>query len=219
MIEPRLGHDDGRQGIRHHAGRQFVLRPHIVVPSQYAAICRYARVRIGCGTRPQSSASIPAARSASGGIRPASHRVELHFRDHHPPGSLGVGRRLHPLEDGRTGIVRELNMRSTTLETFDGKDVMVPNERFIVTSVTNWTRKNKKQLSRRFPSGLPFQHQGAGRDHQARGGQSSPGHQRRRPADRGAAGLRDRQLRRFWHQHVRRVLDGGHRRWQEPRGW
>lgn len=36
------------------------------------------------------------------------------------------------LQDGRTGIVRELNMRSTTLETFDGKDVMVPNEKFIV---------------------------------------------------------------------------------------
>jgi small-conductance mechanosensitive channel len=43
------------------------------------------------------------------------------------------------LEDGRTGIVRELNMRSTTLETFDGKDVMVPNEKFIVESFTNWT--------------------------------------------------------------------------------
>jgi small-conductance mechanosensitive channel len=52
------------------------------------------------------------------------------------------------LEDGRTGIVRELNMRSTTLETFDGKDVMVPNEKFIVQSFTNWTRKNKKQRYR-----------------------------------------------------------------------
>jgi small-conductance mechanosensitive channel len=52
------------------------------------------------------------------------------------------------LEDGRTGIVRELNMRSTTLETFDGKDVMVPNEKFIVESFTNWTRKNKKQRYR-----------------------------------------------------------------------
>lgn len=42
MIEPRLGHDDGRQGIRHHAGKQFVLRPHIVVPSP---ICRHLPVR------------------------------------------------------------------------------------------------------------------------------------------------------------------------------
>jgi small-conductance mechanosensitive channel len=52
------------------------------------------------------------------------------------------------LADGRTGIVRELNMRSTTLETFDGKDVMVPNEKFIVESFTNWTHKNKKQRYR-----------------------------------------------------------------------
>jgi small-conductance mechanosensitive channel len=52
------------------------------------------------------------------------------------------------LEDGRTGIVRELNMRSTTLETFDGKDVMVPNEKFIVESFTNWTRKDQKQRYR-----------------------------------------------------------------------
>jgi small-conductance mechanosensitive channel len=52
------------------------------------------------------------------------------------------------LEDGRTGIVRELNMRSTTLETFDGKDVMVPNEKFIVETFTNWTHKNKKQRYR-----------------------------------------------------------------------
>jgi small-conductance mechanosensitive channel len=36
-------------------------------------------------------------------------------------------------------------MRSTTLETFDGKDIMVPNEQFITTSFTNWTHKNKKQ--------------------------------------------------------------------------
>jgi small-conductance mechanosensitive channel len=48
-------------------------------------------------------------------------------------------------EDGRTGFVRELNMRSTTLETYDGKDIMVPNEKFIVESFTNWTHKNKLQ--------------------------------------------------------------------------
>ncbi len=52
------------------------------------------------------------------------------------------------LEDGRTGIVRELNMRSTTLETFDGKDVMVPNEKFIVETFTNWTHKNNRQRYR-----------------------------------------------------------------------
>lgn len=52
------------------------------------------------------------------------------------------------LDDGRTGVVRELNMRSTTLETYDGKDIMVPNEKFIVETFTNWTHKNKKQRYR-----------------------------------------------------------------------
>ena len=49
------------------------------------------------------------------------------------------------LEDGRSGTLRELTMRSATLETFDGKDIMVPNERFITTAFTNWTHNNKKQ--------------------------------------------------------------------------
>jgi small-conductance mechanosensitive channel len=62
-------------------------------------------------------------------------------------GSVSVNDYIQ-LADGRTGIVRELNMRSTTLETFDGKDIMVPNEKFIVESFTNWTHKNKKQRYR-----------------------------------------------------------------------
>ena len=49
------------------------------------------------------------------------------------------------LEDGRTGTLRELTMRSATLETFDGKDIMVPNERFITTTFVNWTHNNQKQ--------------------------------------------------------------------------
>ena len=48
-------------------------------------------------------------------------------------------------DDGRIGTLRELNMRSATLETFDGKDIMVPNEQFITASFVNWTHKNKKQ--------------------------------------------------------------------------
>lgn len=52
------------------------------------------------------------------------------------------------LEDGRAGIVRELTLRSTTLETFDGKDIMVPNEKFMTESFTNWTHKNKQQRYR-----------------------------------------------------------------------
>ncbi len=49
------------------------------------------------------------------------------------------------LEDGRTGTLRELTLRSATLETYDGKDIMVPNEKFITTSFTNWTHNNKLQ--------------------------------------------------------------------------
>lgn len=58
--------------------------------------------------------------------------------------SLTVGDYVE-LEDGHAGVIREMNMRSTTLETFDGKDVMVPNERFITSQFINWTHKNKKQ--------------------------------------------------------------------------
>ena len=49
------------------------------------------------------------------------------------------------LEDGRAGVLRELTMRSATLETYDGKDIMVPNERFITTAFTNWTHYDAKQ--------------------------------------------------------------------------
>jgi len=36
-------------------------------------------------------------------------------------------------------------MRSTLLETFAGKDIMVPNEQFITTRFINWTHNNRKQ--------------------------------------------------------------------------
>jgi small-conductance mechanosensitive channel len=61
--------------------------------------------------------------------------------------SVSIGDYIE-LEDGRTGIVRELSMRATTLETFDGKDIVVPNEKFIVGTFTNWTHKDKKQRYR-----------------------------------------------------------------------
>ena len=48
-------------------------------------------------------------------------------------------------DDGRAGTLRELNMRSATLETFDGKDIIVPNEQFITLSFVNSTHNNKKQ--------------------------------------------------------------------------
>ena len=58
--------------------------------------------------------------------------------------SLTIGDYIE-LEDGRAGTLRELSMRSATLETFDGKDIMAPNERFITTAFTNWTHNNQKQ--------------------------------------------------------------------------
>jgi small-conductance mechanosensitive channel len=58
--------------------------------------------------------------------------------------SLTIGDYIE-LEDGRTGTLRELTMRSATLETYDGKDIMVPNERFITTAFVNWTHNNRKQ--------------------------------------------------------------------------
>lgn len=58
--------------------------------------------------------------------------------------SLTVGDYVE-LEDGKSGTIRELNMRSTVLETFDGKDIVVPNETFISSTFTNWTHKNHRQ--------------------------------------------------------------------------
>ncbi len=49
------------------------------------------------------------------------------------------------IEDGTAGTVREMNMRCTVLETFDGRDIVVPNEKFITDNVINWTHKDKKQ--------------------------------------------------------------------------
>jgi small-conductance mechanosensitive channel len=52
------------------------------------------------------------------------------------------------LEDGRSGRVTELSLRATTLETYDGKDIVVPNETFIASSFINWTHKDNKQRYR-----------------------------------------------------------------------
>ena len=58
--------------------------------------------------------------------------------------SMTVGDYIE-LDDGRLGKIRSINMRSTLLETFDGKDVMVPNEQFITTRFVNWTHNDEKQ--------------------------------------------------------------------------
>jgi small-conductance mechanosensitive channel len=49
------------------------------------------------------------------------------------------------LEDGKAGTLKQMNMRSSVLATFDGKDIMVPNEKFITTSFTNWTNEDVRQ--------------------------------------------------------------------------
>ena len=36
-------------------------------------------------------------------------------------------------------------MRSATLETFDGKDIVVPNATFVTGTFTNWSHQNKHQ--------------------------------------------------------------------------
>jgi small-conductance mechanosensitive channel len=48
-------------------------------------------------------------------------------------------------EGGLSGHVRALNMRCTTLETYEGKTVLVPNEKFISEPFNNWSHKDKKQ--------------------------------------------------------------------------
>jgi len=49
------------------------------------------------------------------------------------------------LPDGQQGYVEAINMRSTTVETTDGKDIMVPNTRFIEEAYRNWTHKDPRQ--------------------------------------------------------------------------
>lgn len=58
--------------------------------------------------------------------------------------SVTVGDHVE-MEDGKSGCVTQLNMRSTTLETFDGKDIVIPNEKFITSAFINWTHKNTRQ--------------------------------------------------------------------------
>lgn len=61
--------------------------------------------------------------------------------------SLTVGDFVE-LDDGSKGYVREFRMRYAVLETFDGKDIVVPNEKFISSLFINWTHKDPKQRFR-----------------------------------------------------------------------
>lgn len=58
--------------------------------------------------------------------------------------SLAVGDYVET-EGGQSGYVRALNMRYTTLETFEGKMVLVPNEKFISAPFNNWSHKDQNQ--------------------------------------------------------------------------
>jgi small-conductance mechanosensitive channel len=49
------------------------------------------------------------------------------------------------MEDGKSGTLKTMNMRSSVLSTFDGKDIMVPNDRFITTQFINWTHEDPRQ--------------------------------------------------------------------------
>jgi len=49
------------------------------------------------------------------------------------------------LPDGQEGFVEAINMRSTTVETTDGKDIMVPNTKFTEEAYENWTHKDPRQ--------------------------------------------------------------------------
>jgi len=61
--------------------------------------------------------------------------------------SLTVGDFVE-MDDGQKGFVREFRMRYTILETYDGKDILVPNEKFISSLMINWTHKDPKQRYR-----------------------------------------------------------------------
>ncbi|MFT4653667.1 MAG: small-conductance mechanosensitive channel [Kangiellaceae bacterium] len=58
--------------------------------------------------------------------------------------SLTIGDYVE-LDNGKTGFVREFRMRYTVLETYDGKDLLVPNEMFISNMLINWSHKDPKQ--------------------------------------------------------------------------
>ena len=51
---------------------------------------------------------------------------------------------LIELADGTFGFIRKASARFTLIETFDGKEILVPNEDLITSRVVNWTYTNSK---------------------------------------------------------------------------
>lgn len=52
------------------------------------------------------------------------------------------------LQSGVTGLVQEINIRSTLITTNDNVDILVPNEEFIKAHVINWTLKESRRRLR-----------------------------------------------------------------------
>lgn len=50
---------------------------------------------------------------------------------------------LIEMDNGVYGFVKRLGSRYTIVETFDGKEILIPNEDFMTNRVTNWTFSNK----------------------------------------------------------------------------
>lgn len=51
---------------------------------------------------------------------------------------------LVEMDDGTAGFVRHTGARYTLIETFEGRELMIPNEDFITRRVTNWTFSNTR---------------------------------------------------------------------------
>lgn len=51
---------------------------------------------------------------------------------------------LVELSDGTYGFIRKTGARYTLIETFDNKEILIPNEDFITNRVTNWTFSNHR---------------------------------------------------------------------------
>ncbi len=56
--------------------------------------------------------------------------------------SITIGNLLE-MDDGLYGFMRRMGARSSVIETFDGKEVVVPNEDFITSRVANLTQSNR----------------------------------------------------------------------------
>ncbi|WP_375208448.1 mechanosensitive ion channel family protein [Hyphomonas jannaschiana] len=59
------------------------------------------------------------------------------------------------LQSGVTGLVREINIRSTLVTTNDNVDILVPNEEFIKAQVINWTLREARRRVR-VPFGVAY---------------------------------------------------------------